>query len=196
MADCWYVLRTKPRADHFAALVLRREDCEFYFPRVRSSEASSEVCPLFPGYIFVKMDPEGTRWPAIARLPGISGWLRFDTEVPSISDEAVSSLTKMVNSINEHGGLWTRFHKGEEVRVVSGPIDLLARVVVEPVSPGDRVRVLMDFLGNKVPTDVPCSNLRPVSRNWSTSNIHKRERRTRGKGRWIHDAVSRISISV
>ena len=186
MALRWYVVRTKPRSEYVAARALRREGYEHLFPRVVAPQRrfGRPETPLFPGYLFVRWDVDGGLWPPIARLPGILGLLRFEGILPPVPDEIMGELARRVESINERGGLWTRFKRGQAVRVVSGKLESLARVVDEPRSPSSRVRVLMDFMGQLVSAEVPGGDLRPVE---GPPDVDMRwgHRRTRGRGRWV-----------
>ena len=187
MAHSWYVIRTRPQCEYVAAEALERDGFEFFFPcvRKRRPRASRADTPLFPGYIFLRHDLEVLEWPAIRSMPGILGWVRFGSVTPTLPDKDISDLARRVENINEEGGLWTRFQKGERVRVVSGKMDSLAELVEEPNSPEARVRVLLEFMGRRIPAQVPCSQLQPVNGSWLEAIHRRRLRRTRGGQRWI-----------
>ena len=188
MALRWYVVRTKPRSEYIAARSLARDGYEHLFPRVIAPQRriGKPQTPLFPGYLFVRWDVDGGLWPPIARLPGIQGLLRFEGILPSVPDEIVGELARRVESINGHGGLWNRFKRGQAVRVVSGKLESLARVVDEPRSPSSRVRVLMDFMGQLVSAEVPGGDLRLLS-GPADGDTRRGHRRTRGRGRWVRE---------
>jgi transcription antitermination factor NusG len=198
MALKWYVIRTKPQSEYIAAASLEREGLETLFARVRSpwSRPGQADMPLFPGYLFTRCDPENDDCQPVYRLPGISGWVKFGGVAPPVPDEVVAMLSRRVEMINGGGGLWTRFRRGEKVRVVSGAMDGLAEVVDEPVSPQARVRVLLDFMGRQVPAQVPCRDLRPVSETFLANEKIRRLRRTRGRGRWIRGFGPRAAATV
>ena len=186
----WYVLRTKPRSDKMAAENLGKNGYNVFFPEV-DIPITSEMykrTPLFPGYLFICLDPQKS-WPLIDLVPGVMGWLRVDGKIPSIGEEVISELRERVKFIADDGGLWTKFKAGQIVRVVSGKLEGLARVVEEPRSPESTVRVLLEMMGRHVPSQVPWHHIQVVGSKLNEKVINRPARRTRGKGRWIKGNV-------
>ena len=186
MAHCWYVIRTRPRCERLASESLQRDGHDVFFPRVKAQgQVSGDVIvPLFPGYLFLRCDPEARDWAAAGRASGVLGWVRFEDEVPVVPDDVIEELARRVREVNSDGGLWTRFRPGDAVHVESGKLDRLAWVLDEPGSPEARVRVLIEFMGRLVPAEVPRRGLRPVGQG-ELETHRRRGRRTRGRGRWI-----------
>ncbi len=191
----WYVVRTKPQCEYLAARGLRRDGFQIFLPLVGSPtpRAGRRDSPLFPGYLFLRYDVDNQDWPSLRQMPGILGWVRLGGVVPAIPDEVVDLLGERVRLINQGGGLWTRFEKGQRVQVVSGRMEGLAEVIEEPRSPEDRVRVLLDFMGRQVPAQVPWLNLMPIAEK---AEDMRSRRRTRGKGRWVRGAGPRTLATV
>ena len=187
MALGWHVVRTRPHSDYLAAVSLEREGFELFFPRVMTPHSGNgyREVPLFPGYLFIRYAGDGNGWPAVHRLPGVSGWVRFEGVAPPVPDEVVGALAERVELINESGGLWRQFRRGDIVHVSNGKLDCLAEVLREVRSPHDRVGVLMEFLGRLVSVKVPWQDLRQVSQEGMASAGRRGLRRTRGRGRWI-----------
>lgn len=181
----WYVIRTEPRAEQKASAELERAGLEVYSPRITSMNARGGYAetPLFPGYLFLRCDlaEDAPTFKQVA--PHVSGWVDFDGIVPSLPNEFVDSLHRRLANIDDQGGLWRRFHRGEKVRVMAGNVQELAEVLEEPKSPQARVRVLMEFMGRLVPAQVPWESLSPAEEEQVSNN--RVPRRTRGKGRWI-----------
>ena len=187
MPRAWYVLRTKPQSDHLAARTLNGQGFETFFPRVAVPRpgARQATVPLFPGYIFINLDDADDVWPVVNLLPGVMGWVRVDGHVPPVPDEVVHELVQRVEVINGGGGLWTRFRPGQAVRIVSGKMESLARVVEAPRSPESRVRVLLEFMDRQVPSEVPWHSIKAIDGESEAALRRRRPRRTRGNGRWI-----------
>ena len=122
--------------------------------------------------------------------------MRFGGMVPHVPDELVNDLAQRVETINSEGGLWSRYRRGDKVRVVLGNTDSLAEIIEEPQSPQARARVLLQFMGRLVSTQVSWDDLRPVQQEGDTDDKGRISRRTRGRGRWIRGFGPRTSIAV
>ena len=182
----WYVLRTKPRSDRIAFENLEKNGYNVFFPEIDIPITGHmyKRTPLFPGYLFIRLDPQKS-WPLIDLVPGVLGWLRADGKIPFIGDEVISELRERVKFIADDGGLWTKFKPGQIVRVVSGKLEGLARVVEEPRTPESKVRVLLEIMGRHVPSQVPWHHIQVVGSKLNNKATNRPTRRTRGKGRWI-----------
>jgi transcriptional antiterminator RfaH len=187
MSKAWYILRTKPQSDHLAARNLVRQSFEIFFPKVGVPKpgARQSMIPLFPGYLFINLDSDDNLWPVVTLIPGVMGWLRVEGVVPTVPDDVVQELVERVQVIDSGGGLFTRFRPGQTVRVVSGKLEGLARVMEAPRSPESRVRVLLDFMGRQVLSEVPWHSIKAIDSESGPTIRGRRPRRTRGKGRWI-----------
>ena len=188
MSQGWYLARTKALSEYLAAIALERNGYELFFPRVQTPRPRIGYgdAPLFPGYLFVHQDADGSGLPAINRVTGVVGWVQFDGVVPKVPDEVIADLNRRLEAINKGGGHWTRFQPGQEVRLIWGSTESLAEVLEEPKSPQSRVRVLLDFMGQLVPARVPWQDLQPLNGDSEPHAYGGRSpRRTRGKGRWV-----------
>ena len=191
----WYVARIRSRGERAAASDLERFGLEVFSPWVRPVDRRRGVgdTPLFPGYLFLRCCLESDSW-AIQASPHVWGLVRFEREAAPLPDEVVEDLRARVADINDEGGLWTRFKPGDTVRVYSARTETLASVLEEPTSSRARVKVLMRFMGRLVPAQVPFAALRPASPDESIDGPPaRRERRTRGGGRWITGFSPRLA---
>lgn len=191
MGARWYVIRTQTRADHLAADELSRGGFEVFSPRVKGLTSRPGDCegPLFPGYLFLHCDLERDSLPSFRTTHRVIGWLRFGNDIAWIPDQVVDEIRKRSETFNREGGFRRRFHPGEMVRVVSGAMRGLAEVVEDSKSVQSKVRVLLEFMGRSVLTQVSGFDLQPIDdHSWAK---RRSERRTRGKGRWIRGFGSR-----
>jgi transcriptional antiterminator RfaH len=195
MALNWYVLRTEPRAEYLAADALDREGLEVYLPLDRGpySRPGRPDAPLFPGYLFLRCDPDTDGWPSFRGIHRVAGWINFGGQVHVIPDQDLSELARRVDMMNHQGGLWRRFQPGERVRIVSKTLETLAEVVEEPKSSRAKVRVLFEFMGRLVSGQIPWENVRPIEE--SPREMQRAPRRTRGKGRWVNGFGPRLAQS-
>jgi len=182
------VIRTEPRAEYLAASELEREGYEVYFPRVNVAfpRAGHSDMPLFPGYLFLKCDPENDAWPVFRPIHRVANWVKSGTEIPRLPSNCVDMIIARLDELSGGEGLWRRFKPGETVWVESGSIQGLAQVIEEAKSPKARAKVLLEFMGRMIHAQVPWEGLSPVGdKPVGTSRL---ARRTRGRGRWIREA--------
>jgi transcriptional antiterminator RfaH len=191
----WYAARTEPRAEFLAANELVRDGFQVCFPLIKALQPRKghDQDPLFPGYLFLRCDPEIEGWPSFRPAHRLLGWVNFEGDIPSLPDGVVDELQERSAAINRDGGLWRRFRVGELVHVVSGSLECLAEVVKETTSPQARVQVLMGFMGRLVRAQVPWETLQPAGDQ--LKRTPRLERRTRGRGRLINRARTQAAVS-
>jgi transcriptional antiterminator RfaH len=110
--------------------------------------------PLFPGYLFVRLDPAKSRWRSINGTMGVSHILT-DGEVPKYLDEAI--VAEIMSREDATGAVKfdrPAFLSGQPVRVTDGPFADLGGLF-EEVRDHERVVLLISLLGRKVRALVP-----------------------------------------
>ena len=187
MAGRWHLARTRSRVEYAARDQLRALDVEVFMPCVRSPQPrpARDDTPLFPSYLFVRLDPDGDR-AALRSVPQLIGLVAFDGDVPEVDERVIEAIAARVDAINAGGGLRMVPADGGRVMLTVGQTEVPAEVV-DHASPGARVRVLLEFLGRQVPAEITVGSAaltgskKPVDRMLSAPV----PRRTRGRGRWI-----------
>ena len=192
MSFNWYVVRTESRSEYLASKELEADGVEVFFPRVktRHPRIGHVDAPLFPGYIFVRCNPEVNGWPLLQARHRVSHWLSFGGVVACVPDEVMAEVVQRMDGMNIGQGLWRKYLPGEKVQIVSNGIESLAEVLEEAKSPQAQATVLFEFMGRLVQAKVPWEDIRP------TDNQNQwRPRRTRGKGRWIRGSMPDVASS-
>ena len=162
----WFVVRTKTGAEERAVWHLNNQGFEAYLPRYRKEvrharKTSIVLRPVFPGYVFVRMDLEQQRWRAINGTMGVISLVQFGDEPRPVRDVVVNAIRErekdgVVNLAPE--GL----RKGDLVRVREGAFaDHTA--LLEEVSDEKRVILLLDLMGREVRVTAPMENLAKAS---------------------------------
>ena len=153
----WYVAYTQPQKELLALHNLRNQGLHAYLPRYSKTRRHARrtdtvLTPLFPLYMFVKMDAAQQRWRAINGTLGIA-YLLSDGEFPLVLSSAAIDAIKN----RESNGIVTisppNFEKGQKVRIIDGPLAELEGCF-ECVDDQERVVLLMDLLGRAVRTRV------------------------------------------
>lgn len=166
----WYCARTQVKREHLAARHLRQlEGVEVFCPRLRYRKATARgriwwVEPLFPGYVLARFELE-TMKRQITYCHGISGLVSFGTEVPAIPDDFVATLKSEVlqhhDPDNDEETMTTSpvIEIGDEVEVADGPLRGMSGEVVQVAPAEERVKILLEFLGQAQVIDIDLFSL-------------------------------------
>ena len=154
----WYLVQTKARKESEAFNKLRAGGLKGLFPKIHDGKVCSgrqhtTEAPLFPGYLFVRMIPSR----AYYKIKWTKGVVRFVGwgDVPaSVADEVVEIIRKRMD---EQGRVRVELglKPGEEVKIRSGPLKDLIGIFDGTLSPGGRVRLLLQLVGSQVSVNVP-----------------------------------------
>jgi transcriptional antiterminator RfaH len=164
----WYCARTKPKHEHIAAAnVGKRLGLEVFHPRLRLERATRRgvvrvVEPLFPCYIFVRCILENCL-DEIRYVTGISSLVHFGQKIPAVPEAAILELRQCFESeepmVVEDGVI-----PGAEVKIAEGVFMGFSGMVVRALSAGQRVQILLDFLGRVTLAEVDRKSLRVENR--------------------------------
>lgn len=152
----WYVAQTKPKAERRVSQWLETKNIEVFVPKMeikrkRRNRAVSLSEPVFPGYIFVRIESHPYSWNKLRWTPGIRKILGYDGVPSPVPREVIEELREQTGNesfIQPN----SKFNKGEKVRIVDGPLRGLMGVIEEARPGKERVRILMEIL--RMPTRV------------------------------------------
>jgi transcriptional antiterminator RfaH len=155
VGDSWYVVQTQVNAEAKAARNLLRQGFEIYLPRYlkRRSHArkiEKVAAPLFPRYLFVRIDMATQRWRSIHSTFGVSRLVCNGPDPAPIARQILSSL----RSREDESGYVKldqrpKFSLGEKVRVLAG-VFAENSGLFDGQADRDRIAILLDLLGRKV----------------------------------------------
>jgi transcriptional antiterminator RfaH len=203
MVHRWFVIRTESRAEYLAVDALERDGFQTYFPRIKAAypRVGHANTPLFPGYMFLRLDPESDGWPTFRPSHKIVGYVRSGDEIPSLPDEVLNDLIERVSSINDEGELPISVQQGDLVEVTMSSFNAVAEVLESGKSRKGNIKVLLEFMGRLIHADVPWQHVQPVTpqirpaNDDSDNGPSRTTRRTRGKGRWIRGAPKLVGAA-
>jgi transcriptional antiterminator RfaH len=155
----WYVVHAKPREERRAVEHLQRQDFECYLPERRAQKTrqgrivvTSE--PLFPRYLFIRLDQCHSNWLPIRSTRGVSRLLQFGERFPWVADTSVEAMRALETAVPTQA----LFDPGERLLVTNGAFRGLEAVYLEP--DGDaRVIALMTLLGHEQRLSLPVADL-------------------------------------
>ncbi|MEZ8221857.1 transcription antitermination protein nusG [Candidatus Fervidibacteria bacterium JGI MDM2 JNZ-1-D12] len=136
---------------------------------IQSRRTGSIERRIFPGYILVEMVLDEETWHLVRRTPGVTGFVGVQegkvdkSGVPLIQplrDHEVDSILRMMGEeMVRPRPIW---HKGEMVRIKSGPfLDTIGRIE-EVNSQRQTLVVMVNLLGRETPVEVDFSQVERV----------------------------------
>ena len=151
----WYVVQTQTNAETKASVHLARQGFATYMPRyVKRRRHARRVdiiaAPLFPRYLFVKIDMSVQRWRSIYSTVGVSRLVSNGDRPAPVPEHVISVLKGRENT----SGLIQlddrpKFSVGDKIRVLEGAFyDCLG--IYDGMSDRDRIGILLELLGRKV----------------------------------------------
>ena len=166
MTASWYALRSKPRKEDVVWRQVLSRGFETYYPRLRVQPVnprSRKIKPYFPGYLFVHIDLEETGLSAFKWMPHTLGLVSFGGEPAHVPENLIHELKKRIQEINDAGGeVYDGLKSGDKIWIHSGPFSGYEALFDGRLPGKDRVRVLLQFLGDprKVPVELDVSQIR------------------------------------
>jgi transcription antitermination factor NusG len=163
VAEFWFAVRTRARAEKSVQEQLDRKGIEVFLPTTRRwsrwKDRKKEVdWPLFPGYCFARFDPLGSL--AVLKCVGVASIVAFGNEFAPISDGEIASLRILVKSALKYDPA-PYLKEGEMVRVTHGP---LTGVVGRLVRKGLKARLVLsvDLIGQAVSAEVDAADVQAL----------------------------------
>ncbi len=165
----WFCVRTQTKREHIAANHLREvEGVEVFCPRLRYRKATRRgkiwwVEPLFPGYLLAKFQlAEMERM--VTFCHGVRGLVRFGSEIPAVPDDFVEALrhevrTRSQDDEEELFAVSPVIEIGDEVEIAHGPLQGMHGTIVSVAPATERVKILLDFLGQPQAVNVDLFSL-------------------------------------
>ncbi len=148
--EYWYVINVKPHKERQVADYLREHKIAVYLPLIHVNPVnprSSKERPLFPNYLFARVDLEAVGIAAVQWAPGAKRLVEFGGYPAAISDSFIFDLKRRVEKIRAAGGLaFASLASGDRVKITSGPFAGYEAVFDARLDGKERVRVLLELL--------------------------------------------------
>jgi transcription antitermination factor NusG len=159
----WYVTCTSPRHEKCVAHQLEERGISSFLPlysSVRRWKDRRKILelPLFPGYVFVRMNPENRI--SILRLPGVLGLITFQGKPAQVATDELENLRHGITD-----GARVRPHPylkaGRQVRIRTGPMAGLEGIFVRR---RDRTRIVLtiSLIQRSVSIEVDEADAEPI----------------------------------
>ena len=156
-----YVVHTQVHQEARAEVNLRRQGFEAWLPLIRRARRHARrvdsLAPLFPRYLFVRLDLASQPWRSINGTFGVVRLL-CNGDAPLVVPAGL--VEEIMQRCDEAGAIVGPLHQlvcGEPVRVALGRFKLDG--LFETKSGQDRVVLLIELLGREVRASVPLKGL-------------------------------------
>ncbi|WP_178086998.1 transcription termination/antitermination protein NusG [Methylacidimicrobium tartarophylax] len=156
-------MQTQPKRERIAhQSLLQFEDVESLLPliryrRLRKDKQAWTTEPLFPGYLFACFEPL-LRLNAVRYAQGVAKIVHFGGRYPLIPCSATDQLRQLLGPDHQIT-LESNLEPGMEVKIGTGPFRGLDAVVRKFLPGKERVRILLDWLGRQIETEVSSSDV-------------------------------------
>ena len=153
----WFCVHTQPKHEHIAAARLRSAGLEVFLPRIRFKKPSVRgpvwvTEALFPNYLFARFEPQ-LSLRLVRSAAGVAAVVGFGAHLPTVPDAVVEELRVQIGREELHI-ISEALEPGDVVQISGGALHGLAAVVMQVRPSRERVRVLLEFLGQQTSVEV------------------------------------------
>jgi transcriptional antiterminator RfaH len=145
----WYLVRTKTGKERWVRDQLTPQLPEVFLPLLeartpRWGKLAWTVAPLFPGYLFARLDPQ-QQYFNVRYMPGVQGLVSAGNEPIAVPSGVVEEIRHRgvngVVKIEEKA-----FNNGDHLRVVDGPFRGFQAIFERYLSSAERVAILLSAI--------------------------------------------------
>jgi len=161
----WYALRIRSNQEKVVAAIIENKGFEKFLPLYRSTRRWSDRTkqldlPLFPGYLFCRLDPQVAL--PVLTTPGVVSIAGAGKLPLPVSDEEIEAVRMVIKS-----GLaampWPSLAVGSSVLIERGPLKGLEGVAVN-VEDRCRLIVSVQLLQRSLAVEIDRSWARPIAK--------------------------------
>ena len=160
----WYAIQCKGGESFRAAENLHNQAFEVFHPvlevqKKRSGRLSWVKEPLFPYYLFIRLDRIASNWRPIRSTRGVLKLVVFGNEPVPVSDALIELLQQNACARQDDIKANVYFRAGETVEITEGPFEEL-QAIFESQKGEERAIVLLNMLHRQQRLEMPISRLR------------------------------------
>ncbi len=159
----WVLIYTKAKQEKKANENLQRQGFKTFLPLIAPNNKNSEpkyLVPVFPRYLFAKINLESDNWSSINNSYGVSQIVMFSEKFTSIPDNIIKLIRSKLNKdgVYKEDISTVDYQKGDTVFIKEGRFAGIDAIFLSKKSK-DRVRLLLTLLNTSVVTEITSSNI-------------------------------------
>jgi transcriptional antiterminator RfaH len=143
----WYAIHCDARRAVQTERLIAREDIETFNPRIPRTRKRNGDKPLFPSYMFARLDLSTDVWTRIQYTPGIRSLVEIGGGPCPVDDAIVERIRRWVGSYEP---VPLRLRPGDRVTVTSGALADLEGVFCEALCGAERVAILIEMMRRQI----------------------------------------------
>jgi transcriptional antiterminator RfaH len=161
----WYLVHTRPNGERKAEFNLNAQEFVTFLPQIEKTIRHARRLktvrrPLFPRYLFCRLDIERDRWLSVNGTIGVVRLFMQDSRPVAVPVGVVESL--LAHSDGGVARLDINLTEGQRVRILSGPFADFTATLAR-VDERRRVQVLLEMMGTAVSVSVNRWALAPAA---------------------------------
>lgn len=159
----WYVIHCKPRQELRALENLERQAFECFRPtrrveRVVMGRRREVAEPLFPSYLFIKLDSARDNWLPIQYTRGVNRIVCFSGNPAPVADDLIENIRYRTGRVSVAESY---FKPGERVVIAEGSFSQVEAIFLS--ADGDeRVMLLLNILNSEHRLSFPLTSVRKL----------------------------------
>jgi len=166
----WYLVQCKPNAAQVAIRNLENQNLGTFLPlheitKRKGKIFQQQIRPLFPGYLFVQIDPNQGPWRQVNSTRGVSRLVRLGAEPSVVPNEIVDALMarcdkrSILRQTSETQS--SQLHAGNQAQVTQGPFSGFIATISD-IEPDNRINTLIEIMGQTTKVAINASALQPI----------------------------------
>ncbi len=158
----WYAIRTKANRERDVEKRLSDLKLEVFLPWIRSRRRIGNhfrwvLEPLFPGYIFCRLDMVVSGKSA-RYAPGVKDFLIFGNHIAEVASDIIQALRERCpDGVARFEPLTVK--PGDRVKINEGPFSGLEAIFEKSLKGSERVAVLLEILGRETRLVLPSETI-------------------------------------
>jgi transcriptional antiterminator RfaH len=161
----WYAIRSKVNREKDVERRLRLLGLEVFLPWMRTRRRIGSrfhwiMAPLFPGYVFCRLDMV-ISGKAARYSPGVKDFLTFGSRIAEVGEDIIQALRERCpGGVAELEPVAAK--PGDIVRINEGPFAGLEAIFEHKLKGSERVAVLLEILGRQTRLVLPSETIAKV----------------------------------
>jgi transcription antitermination factor NusG len=169
----WFAVQVRSRSEKIVAYILQNKGFEYLLPlytvtRQRSDRTVGLQLPLFPGYLFCRLDLNSRLLPLFT-TPGVVRLLGIGATPAPVDDSEIDALRAILKA-GRAPRPWPMPKEGERVRIGAGPLRGVEGVLVSQKR-NSRLVVSVTLLQRAVAVEVDPDSACPIQ--WQPPGMAK-----------------------